>query len=426
MNLRSQVSGFFLLVITLHCSGQTRMWTHFRGNELNAIAENASYPDQWSDSINIDWKVEIPGRAWSSPVVYGDQIWCTSATKDGKAMFAECIDFNTGKETFHVDLFHPDSVFRIHAVNSYATPTPCIEENFVYVNFGRYGTACIETATGKVLWKRSDLQCDHIQGSGSSLFIYKDKLIVHMEGTDVQNIYALDKRTGKVIWKTQRPLEYYDDIPEIGRKAYITPIIVKVKGKDLLISNGSAVCIAYDPETGEEVWRIPQGEDSTISMPVYYDGWVYFYTSFVTPPEGQKYCELMAVDPDGKGDISETNIKWRVKSPMLQLLTPVIYDGLLYTIDAKSKLICMDVKTGNEIWSEQLKGKYNSSPVFADGKIYFCSTRGNTLVYKAGSERQFVAENELDGEIWATPVFLVGNILLRTSNYLYKISNQEL
>jgi outer membrane protein assembly factor BamB len=218
--------------------------------------------------------------------------------------------------------FQPDTFYRIHAINSYATPTPALEEGFVYMHFGRYGTACLNSRTGEKVWERTDLKCEHIQGPGSSLLIYKDKLIVHLEGTDVQWILALDKRTGKTLWKTERPGEVWDRMPEIGKKAYITPIIIQSEGRDLMISNGSAACIAYDPKTGKEVWRIVQGDDSTISMPVEGDGRIFFYTSFVTGEDGRKYAELFAVDPDGQGDIGNTHILWRMKAASITTFHP--------------------------------------------------------------------------------------------------------
>lgn len=403
-------------------SQEVLTWTHFRGNKLDAWAGQGDYPLYWNDSSNIVWKSEIPGKGWSSPVVFGDQLWCTSATSDGKEMFAVCLDIINGKEIFKISLFKPDTIYRIHAVNSYATPTPCIEERFVYTHFGRYGTACISTITGEIVWKRNDLQCEHVQGPGSSPVIYKDKLIIHMEGTDTRYIYALDKRTGDIIWRAERPEDYYDKLKPIGKKAYITPLIITVNGRDLMISNGSAACVAYDLETGEMIWWIPGGEDSTISMPVYYNGIVYFYTSFFTRPDGEKYCELLAVDPVGKGDITGTNIIWKMESPILQLLTPVVYKGLLYTVDTRSRLMCLDAMTGKILWSEQLNGKFNSSPVIAIDRLYFSSTRGDTFVYRTGDEKEKLSENSLDGEIWATPAFINGNIYLRTGKYLCKIA----
>ena len=399
-------------------------WTHFRGSNLNGISSESGLPTTWSDSSHIQWKTSIAGKGWSSPVVYGNQVWLT--TEENKEMRAICYDFQTGKIIHNKIVFNPDTLYRKHSINTYATPTPAIDEDFVYLHFGRYGTACLDRGTGETIWKRSDMQVEHIQGPGSSLLLYKDKLIVHMEGTVNQYIAALDKNTGETLWKTDRPKEIYDQLSPIGKKAYITPIIVTVNGRDLMISNGSAVCVAYDPETGEEVWHIIQGEDSTIAMPVESNGIVYFYTGFVTGNDGKQYAELFAVNPDGKGDIGPSNILWRVKSPRLQLLTPVVVNGLLYTVDSKGVLSCLDAANGTTIWSKKLKGKYHSSPVYADGYVYISSTRGNTLVLKAGSELEIVSENTLDGEIWATPALTGGAMLMRTSKFLYKISRNSL
>lgn len=413
-----------LLTLPIIASGQTDSWTHFRGDKLNGIAGEGTYPVNWNDTSNIEWIFEARGRGWSSPVVLGQQVWITSATAGGDRMFACCIDLETGEKMYEIDLFAPDTVYRRHAVNSYATPTPAIEEGYVYVHFGRYGTACIDTRTGEKVWERTDIECAHVQGPGSSLFLYEDKLIVHMEGTDVQEIYALDKHTGETIWMASRDQVFYDPLADIGKKAYVTPIVVEVDGRKLLVSNGSAVCNAFDIETGEVVWYIPQGEDSTISMPVTYNGMLYFYTSFVTPDEGEKYCELWAVDPEGEGNLTE-NIQWRMQFPILQLLTPVIHDGLLYTIDTRSDMYCIDVTTGETVWQQKMKGKFNASPIWADGNIYVTSTRGDTYVIEAGMKYNPVAVNSLPGEVWSTPAFVGGNILMRTSKGLFKISFRD-
>jgi len=398
-------------------------WTHFRGSKLNGISQERDLPTSWNDSTHIAWKTSIDGKGWSSPVVLGKLVWLTTADEGEMEMRAVCVDFTSGKIIHNKLVFAPDTLYRKHAINSYATPTSALEEGKVYVHFGRYGTACLDSRSGEIIWKRTDLQCEHIQGPGSSLLIYRDKLIVHMEGSDVQYILALDKQSGKTLWRTERPEEVYDKLGYIGKKAYITPIIVKVNGRDLMISNGAAVCIAYDPETGEEIWRIVQGEDSTISMPVESGGLVYFYTGFVTTEGERKHADLLAVDPDGRGDIASTNIRWRLQSPILQLLTPIVVDGLLYTVDSKGLLSCLDAKSGAMIWSKKLKGKYYSSPVYADGYIYISSIKGETLVFKAGAEVDLVSENQLEGEIWATPAVTGRAILMRTSEFLYKIAN---
>jgi len=332
-----------------------------------------------------------------------------------------CIDLNTGKLRHQILLFQPDSLQPKHSINTFATPTPCIEDGFVYLHFGTYGTTCVSTTDGKVVWKRTDLNCQHVQGAGSSPILYKNLLILHLEGTDVQYLVALDKRTGKTVWKTERPSAVYEPLAPIGKKAYITPIIVNVKGQDLLISNGSAVCCAYNPETGEEIWRFVEGEDSTIAMPLAENGIVYFYPGFVSTADGDKYAELIALNPEGKGDITKTNVLWKFKSPILQLLTPLIKDGLIYTIDTRNVLYCLDTQSGAEVYSRKLKQKYNSSPVYANGNIYFISVKGETMILKAGRELKIIAENKLPGEVYATPAIVGNSILLRTDTQLYRI-----
>jgi len=417
--LTDHVIATFLL---FSVSAQDANWTHFRGSNLDGISTEVNVPVHWSDSTHIRWKTPVHGKGWSSPVIFGDQIWITSAEEDGSGMYGICLDKNSGKILFDKKLMDPDTVFAKHTLNSYATPTPCIEAGFVYLHFGNYGTFCLKTEDASLVWKRTDFSCDYIQGPASSPILYKDLLILHYEGIDVQYIVALDKKNGSQVWKTDRPKECYDPLEPIGKKAYTTPLIIRVDGKDLLISNGSAVCIAYDPETGEEIWRIVHGEDSTIAMPFFEDGILYFYSSFITPPEGEKFAELFAVNPDGKGNIKETHVIWRYQSPILQLLTPVIKDGLIYTIDTRSNLICLDAKSGTIVWSEKMKGVFNSSPVYAGGNLYFSTTKGITVVIKEGRKPEFLAENKLKGEIWATPAILDKSIIIRTSDYLYRIS----
>lgn len=417
----NQISLLVLLTFAGIQIAFAQNWTQFRGTNLDGKELDAQLPIHWSPDSNVMWKSEIAGKGWSSPVVYGKQIWLTSEQDDGKYLYANCISKKDGSSLFNLLIFQPDTVYGKHAVNNYATPTPCIEDSFVYVNFGSYGTACIETNTGNVVWKRTDLICNHVQGPGSSAMLYRNMLILHFEGSDQLFIVALDKRTGETIWKTDRPKELYDKLEPIGKKAYITPIVINVNGRDLLISNGSAVCIAYDVETGKEVWRVVQGEDSTISMPVFENGIVYFYTSFVTPAEGEKYCELIAVDPSGTGNVTNTNVLWRIQQPILQLLTPVIHNGILYTINTNSNLMIIDAKSGEILDQQKMKGKYNASLVMAGGYVYFPSSTGQTLVIKEGSKIEVIAENKLSGQIWATPAITGNQLVIRSSDFLYLI-----
>jgi outer membrane protein assembly factor BamB len=412
-------AGYLIIQCQGNLTAQQNSWTHFRGTNLDGISKETGIPTFWNDTVNVLWKTKINGKGWSSPVALGKQIWLTTATEDGKHMFGVCINSRTGEELFNTELFNPATTYSKHEINSYASPTPCIEPGFVYLHFGTYGTACLSTTDGSVIWKRTDLNCEHAQGPGSSPVIYKNLLILHLEGTDNQYIVALNKTTGKTVWKKDRPKDCYDKLEPIGKKAYITPIIINVKGRDLLISNGSAACIAYDPATGAEVWRVVQGEDSTISMPFSENGIVFFYTGFVTPDDGEKYSELLAVDPSGSGDITSSHVLWRIKSPVLQLLTPLIKDGLIYTVDTMNNLYCIDAKTGQPVYKKRLNGKYNASPVYAEGNIYFTSTNGETMVIKEGRSLQVISRNKLKGEVFATPAIINNSMIIRAGSTLY-------
>ena len=401
---------------------QDKNWTHFRGSNLDGIAITNNIPLRW-DVSNMKWKTEIHGKGHSSPVVYDNQIWVTTATVDGKELYAVCIDYVTGKMIFDIKVFAQDDVIGKHGINTYASPTPCIEKGFVYVHYGSPGTACLRTSDGSVVWKRNDLKCNHVQGPGSSPVIYKNLLILHYEGTDVRYIVALDKATGKQIWRADRPAEPYNALANIGKKAYVTPLIINVKGKDLLISNGSAVCCAYDPLTGKEIWRVTGGAESTVPMPVAENGKVFFYTGSVNSPDGGTYTEMFAVNPDGQGDITRTNILWKKRDDQshTQILTPVIKDGLIYTVSSRNFLMCIDAATGKELWTERLRSDHNASPVFVNGNVWFFSIKGEVLAIQAGRNYKVITQNQMDSGIWATPAFLRNSVILRTEKYLCRI-----
>ena len=406
------------------CS-QSANWTHFRGSSSSGLAESENIPIKWDDS-SVKWKKEIHDRGHSSPVVFGNQIWLTTAKADGKELYAVCVDFKTGEIIFDIKVFTPDEAEEKHQLNTYATPTPCIEKGFVYVNYGNAGTACINTSNGSVVWKNSDFKCKFVQGPASSPVLYKNLLILHYEGVDVQYLVALDKSNGKLRWKSDRPAGPYKPLPEIGKKAYTTPLILNVKGRDLLISNGSAVCIAYDPESGKEIWRVVDGAESTIAMPITENGVVYWYTGFMVAADGSNYTDFLAVNPDGQGDITATNIIWKKKDELAhnQMLTPVIRDGLIYTVNSRNTMMCIDAKTGEEVWSKHVTSDYDASPLYINGNIWFFSARGEILVLKAGRKYEVVAQNKTDSGIFATPAVLRNSMILRTQNFLYRIGGE--
>ncbi len=413
---------FFLVILNLLTINSVSQdsWTHFRGSRMDGIALKTKVPNDWN---NIKWKTDIHGKGHSSPVVYGNQIWVTTGTPDGKELYAVCADYQTGKILFDVKLFTPADVQGKHSINTYSSPTPAIEKGFVYVHFGSSGTACIRTSDGSVVWKRDDLKCKHVQGPGSSPVIYKNLLILHYEGTDVRFIVALDKATGREVWRAERPEEPYLPLENIGKKAYITPLIINVKGNDQMISVGSAVCIAYEPLTGKEIWRIVRGGESTVAMPVFENGILYFYCGFMVDEKGEKFTEILAVNPEGKGDITSTNVIWKKRDYQStnQISSLLIKDGLIYTITTRNIMMCIDAKTGEEVWAERQKANFNASPVFAGENIWFFSVKGEVIAIKPGRKYEVAAHNQMDSGIWGTPAFLRNTVILRTESYLCRI-----
>lgn len=400
---------------------QEENWTHFRGSDLSGISSTKKAPLSWSDSTGFKWKTMIHGKGWSSPVISGNQIWLTTADPAGNELYAVCVDFNTGKVTHDIKVFTPIKPEGKHQINTYATPTPALEKGFVYVHFGSYGTACIRTSDGKIIWTRTDLKCRHVQGPASSPVIYGDLLILHYEGTDVRFITALDKKSGETVWRTDRPEEPYLPLPEIGKKAYVTPLIMSVKGRDLLISNGSAACIAYEPLTGKEVWRVVRGAESTVSMPFAWNGILYFYSGFMVDADQTNFSEIVAVNPEGEGDITSSGVLWKKRVERLQLLTPVVIDGLIYTVDTKNIMTCIDASDGKDVWTYRMRANHNASPVYAAGNIYFFSIRGEATIIKPGRQMFIVAQNQLSAETWATPAFLRNSMIIRTDTYLARV-----
>lgn len=415
-----------MLLVSIQAVSQTANWTQFRGSRGNGLAGSDKIPLKWDDTV-IKWKTVIHDRGHSSPVVFNNQIWLTTATNDGKELYAVCFDFKTGRIIYDIKVFTPAGADEKHELNTYATPTPCIEKGFVYVNYGNAGTACINTANGSVVWKNSEFKCKFVQGAASSPILYKNLLILHYEGVDVRFLVALNKLNGKTVWKTDRPEEPYKPLPDIGKKAYTTPLMINVKGRDMLISNGSAVCIGYDPDNGKEIWRVVHGAESTIAMPVSENGVVYWYTGFMVAEDGSKYTDILAVNPDGQGDITSSNILWKKRDELAQnqMLTPVIKDGLIYTVNTHNMMQCIDAKNGEDVWSKHVTSNFNASPLYIDGNVWFFSVKGDILVLKAGRQYLVVAQNKLDSGIWATPAVTGNSIILRSQKYLYRIGKAD-
>ena len=291
----------WLTLVASTCTGDN--WPQFRGPGGDGISDAVGLPVTFGEKENVRWKTAIHDKGWSSPVVWGDQIWLTTATADGKQLFVICVDLNSGRIKNDLKLWDIESPQFCHEFNSYASPTPVIEAGRVYVHFGSPGTAAIDTATGQKVWERRDLPCNHFRGAGSSPILFGNLLILTFDGFDYNYLMALDKRTGDTVWRRDRNISYKTDNGDY-HKAYSTPQVIEVAGQKQLISPSAEATIAYDPASGEEIWRVITGGMNAATRPVYGNGLVYS----VAPDGGFR---LFAVKPEGKGDITGTHVVWK-------------------------------------------------------------------------------------------------------------------
>ena len=396
-------------------------WPDWRGPNADGRSDATGLPLHWSEEENIVWKTPIHDLGHSSPVVWGGQVWLTTATEDGQTLYAVGVDVNTGAVLHDVEVFHPAAPQRIHPNNSYATPSAVVEEGRVYVHYGTHGTACLDSETGEVLWRRTDLNCDHMQGPVSSPILFDDLLIVHLEGVDVQFFAALDKKTGDTVWRVDRPRALYAEIERpVFRKSYQTPVIVDVDGKPQLITNGAIIATGHEPRSGNELWRVRYQKDNTISRIVSGHGLLFINTG---GPPGRPH--LWAVRQGGSGDVTDTHVVWKMTEDVPLESSPVLAGDLLYTVSDKGVLICKEAKTGETVWSERMPNHHGASPLYADGRIYFLDKKGKCTVIAPGHEFHVLAVNALDGAFGASPAVTGTSLLLRSKTHLYRIQNKQ-
>ena len=405
-------------------------WPEFRGpfgdGHVQAAGETnvIGLPLSWSETENVQWKTEIPYRGWSTPVVLQGQVWLTSATVEGHDFFAICVDAATGQVRFNTKLFHCDNPEPLgNNVNAYATPSPVIEPGRVYIHFGSYGTACLDTQNATVVWQRDDLRCRHYRGPSSSPILFRDMLILTLDGVDLQYVVALDKKTGRTLWKTDRSVEWNDaDVPgQMARdgdlrKAHSTPLLVNFEGMPQLLSAGAKAAYGYDAMSGKELWKVRYPAWSVAPRPVYDRGLGFLVT-------GHGQTELIAVRPDGRGDVTDTHVAWKVDSMVPKTASPILVDGLLYMVSDDGMVSCLEAPTGKQVWRSRIGGTYAASPIYGDGRIYFFSQQGRTTVLKPGRSLDVLATNSLPSGFMASPAVSGKALFLRTKSDLYRIED---
>jgi len=403
----SAIGVVILLLLVPEFALRAEDWPEFRGPTGQGHSSERGVPFEWSEAQNVVWKTRVPGLGWSSPVVAGGRVWLTTAVNDrGGSMRALSFDVDTGRQLVDVEVFRARSADPLNAKNSLASPTPIADGDRLYVHFGSDGTAAL-TSSGEIVWK-TRLRYESQHGNGGSPVLFRDLLIFSADGSDEAFVVALDKQTGKVRWKTPRRQPW--------DQAYSTPLLIRVGDRDQLVSVGAYRAAAYDPSSGKEIWRVSYADGfSNVPRPVYGHGLVYIATGFQQPT-------LLAVRPDGSGDVTKTHVAWTLKRGAPLTPSPLAVGNELYIVNDGGIAQCLDAATGTTHWVQRLGPAYSASPVFADGRIYFLSEDGTSTVIAPGREFKQLAASALDGEILASMAVSERSIFIRTGTHLYRLA----
>jgi len=432
-----QILAVLLSALSLQATYAVEHWNQFRGPRGNGISTAMHLPVEFDEAKNVCWKIAIPDEGWSSPVVWGNEIWLTAGSDEKKELRAICVELKSGKFVKNIKVFDmidrkvdPAYGYDSPHLNSPASPTPVVKEDRVFVSFGSQGIACLDRKTGDKIWERRDLRIYQPCRQGSSPIVDDRSLYVAYDGTDQQFFVALDKETGETRWKKDRNVETdwdatlrsrgfapeeASDKPNDNKKSFATATLVDVGGQRQLTAPAAEATIAYDPETGDELWRtLHPGGFNVAARPIHAHGMVYVFTSGLT-------ASLMAIRPGGSGGVTDTQVAWSTTRGTPEIPSPVIVGDLLFMVTDKFGIVrCLDAKTGEEIWKTRIGGNHWASPLYAAGKLYFCSKEGDVAVLDASAGApSSVAKNRMDASFIASPAVGGESLILRSTTHLY-------
>ena len=414
MNRRFFHASFLLILPSVLHAGDD--WPQFRGPTGEGHATAKNLPLEWGKNKNVTWMTPIPGLGWSSPIVIKERVYLTTAVplKENRdqSLDALCLDAKTGRILWQKQVFREDgkTAPAIHGKNSHASPTPLVHDGKLYVHFGHQGTACLDL-DGKVHWRSTELKYKPVHGNGGTPIIVDDKLIFSCDGGDVAFLAALDRNTGKVLWKRPR------NVPAQKTFSFGTPLLITVDGKSQVISPASNVVIAYDPADGREIWRVNYKGYSLIPRPVFGHGLIYMSTGFDSPI-------VLAIRPDGAGDITNSHVAWRLRQNAPLTPSPLLVGDELYLVSDNGIASCLDAKTGKVHWKERIGTAFSASPIEADGRVYFQSEDGVGIVIKAGKRFEELARNRLEETTYASYAVADEALFIRTDKRLYRFQSR--
>ncbi len=395
-------------------------WSQFRGPKGNGVVNNQALPTEWSESKNVRWFAKIPGLGWSSPVVVNARIYLTAAiaeNEDPKLLSGSqqlrliCLDSRDGHEIFSRQVLEQgENAPKVHNKNSHASPTPVIEGDRIFMHFGHQGTAAMDLE-GNLLWTNRENQYPPTHGNGSSPVIVGDLLIVTCDGGNEPCTLALEKTTGKQVWKTPR------DVEADKKFSFCSPSLFHIDGKDQLISAGTNIVQSLDPLNGNVIWSVKYDGYSVVPKPIMNQGLVFICTGFGP-------TTLLAIDPSGRGDVTESHVRWQYTNTSVPKTPSLIaYRDQIIMSSDQGVGVAVDYKSGKEIWRKRLGGNYSASPLLNGDMLYLQSEQGDATVMQLGGEPQEIAKNSLPGRIFASFAIIENDLLIRAEEGLYRIGN---
>ena len=396
------------LVLAFSAFAPAENWPAWRGPRGDGTSLEKNVPVTWSGTKNVVWKTAVPGKGHASPIVWEDRIFLVTALKDKAQRLLLCLDRKSGKILWQRMIIESPSE-RIHKFNSYASSTPLTDGRKVYVSFLDRDRMFVDAYDfdGEKIWSVRPGVFASMHGYCSSPILWKDKIIVNGDHDGPAYIVALDRYTGKTIWKTPRPN---------NTRSYCAPIIRHIDGRNQMVLSGSKCVASYDPDTGKQHWIIDGPTEQYVASLVYNGEFLFMTCGF---PE--LYMQLIC--PNGRGNVTKTHVVWQTDKDCSYVPSPIASGPYFLVVSDAGVATCIDAAKGGSLWRERLRGRHSASLVSANGLVYFLSDKGVMTVVKPGAEFKVVARNELGEETNASPAISRGQMFLRGDKHLFCIGS---
>ena len=422
---KMRVIGILAGMVSLVAGAEN--WPQFRGPTTQGISTETGVPLSWSATSNVVWKTPLPGESWSSPIVWEDRVFVTTATEAGKSLHLICVERKTGRIAWDKEVLQQNPIRRDEG-NTFATSTPVTDGERVYVVSFNGAFASLDF-DGTIRWTNRDTTFYVKHGLASSPIVHGGLIIMNCDGTstgddpmvgwqkpwDGSYVLAIDKLTGQVRWKTARGP---------SRVAFATPINVRVDGRDQVVSTAGDVIQGFDLNTGERVWTATNCGEGLVPSPVVGDGMVFSPSSFNTGTPDIPIA-IRAFRLGGKGDVTKTHFVWAQTNEVPKVPSFVYASPYLFTVTENGTAQCLKGATGEIVWKQKLNGRYGASPVLVENRVYFLSDKGKTTVIEAGSEYKVLAQNPLDEKCQASMAVSQHQFFIRGENNLYCIGRTD-